>query len=93
MSTVTTKHILIVWESSGDEIHLAVLEAWRLKHIQKLIDLYLIDKDYQVEARLVQYVQKNTIVDYLCQSYVLENSEELSKFNITKIMHLPPMAF
>ena len=97
MSSKTNNHILIVWESSGDEIHLAVLESWRLKEIEELIDSYLIERivnnHHDVVDRLIGLVHENTIIGYECQSYIIENSEELSKFNIEKIIHLPPMAF
>ena len=88
-NNVTAEHLLIVHFSSGDEIHFDVLDVAHLDAINQLVQ-----EDFQSGGRsdeISDLVTANSLQHFKFQSYVNENVSGLSKFNVTKCIHIPQL--
>lgn len=88
-SNDSNEHLLIVHFEGGDEIHFNVIDYSLYAQIEKMIDDGL-NTTQKVED-MENIIYNNTLEDLMCQTYVLENYNQIGKYNIVKCIHLPEL--
>ena len=85
----SSEYLLVVY-SDPDEIHFNVLDYSFYDEIGKLVN-NVVNKNYSEVDKLFSLITKNSISRLMCQSYCLEDFNEIGKYNIVKVINIPDM--
>lgn len=83
------EYLLVLYFSSGDEIHMDLLEYKHYERIEELLEKTSFRRATSEEyEELVSIIYDNRVEHLFCQSYVLEDYP-FAKYKIKKVIHIP----